>query len=333
MLITYIDFVIFYGEKYSALAPLAGWSDSPFRQLCREFGADLVFSEMISADGTVRNQAKTITLAEFSESERPIGLQIFGAEPETVAEAVRILSRLKPDFIDLNFGCPAKKVVRRGAGSALLKDLPLMQKIAAAAVRATDLPVTAKLRSGWDAASINAVEAAKRLADVGIAALTVHPRTQTMQFSGKADWQIIRQVVEAVSIPVIGNGDVKSAADARRMLDETGCRGVMVGRAACGNPWIFLQIRRYLDRGIPPSDPSPAERAQTALDHLQRTIEKMGERQAVAFMRKQLIHYFKGLPHASLIRQQLVTATGFQDVEAALKTAAQQVPIYENIAL
>ncbi|MDZ7346263.1 MAG: tRNA dihydrouridine synthase DusB, partial [candidate division KSB1 bacterium] len=229
-----------------ALAPLAGWSDSPFRQLCREFGADLVYSEMISADGVGRNQAKTLKLAEFVESERPIGLQVFGAEPETVAEAARILAQLKPDFIDLNFGCPAKKVVRRGAGSALLSDLPLLQKIAAAAVRAVDLPVTAKLRSGWDAASINVVEAARRLADVGIVALTVHPLTQTMQFSGKADWEIIRRVVEAVSIPVIGNGDVKSPADAQRMFKTTGCRGVMIGRAASANPWIFRQISQYL---------------------------------------------------------------------------------------
>ncbi len=284
-----------------------------------------MYSEMISADGAVRLQQKTLRLASFSEAERPIALQLFGADPETTAEAAKILAELKPDFIDLNFGCPAQKVVKRGAGAALLRDLPLLQRVAAAVVRASAVPVAAKLRSGWDENSINVVEAAQRLQDAGVHMVAVHPRTRSMQFGGHADWRLIAKVKEKVSIPVIGNGDVKTAADVPRMIAETGCDGVMIGRAACGNPWIFHQAREMLRTGVVPPPPSPAERAELCLRHLRLGIEFYGEKHAVLMMRKQLLLYFKGLPGAAEMRKRLLQQTTFEGVQETVNEYARAI--------
>ncbi|MBN1560507.1 tRNA dihydrouridine synthase DusB [candidate division KSB1 bacterium] len=300
------------------LAPLAGWSDAPFRRLCREFGADIVYTEMVSADGAIRQQHKTLALAQFTASERPIVIQVFGAEPETVAGAIEIITAMRPDAIDLNFGCPARKVVRRGSGSALLRDLPLLQKIARAAVRATDIAITAKLRSGWDADSIVVLEAAERLQDIGVQMLAIHPRTQTQQFRGFADWSLIRRVKEAVSIPVIGNGDVKTAWDAKKMFDETGCDGVMIGRAACGRPWIFQQVRLFLDSGQEPSSPAFAEQIAVCLRHLALNVAAYGEKQGVRMMKKQIALYLRGFAHASAIRQKILALEAHSDIREFL---------------
>jgi tRNA-dihydrouridine synthase B len=302
------------------LAPMAGWSDGPFRKLCLQGGAGLVYSEMISADGTVRLQKRTLDLARFDDDQRPISLQMFGADAAILAAAVEIISRLEPDFIDLNFGCPARKIVKRGAGAALLKDLFLMQKIAAAAVKATPVPITAKLRSGWDAETINVVQAAQRLQDVGVKAVCVHPRTQTMQFRGAADWRLIAEVKKAVSIPVVGNGDLRVPDDAGAMFEQTNCDAVMIGRAACGNPWIFEQFSTYLRTGERLPSPSVARRLEMCLLHLQRSIEAYGEKRALSLMKKQIVLYLKGLPNAAELRKQILASYSMLNVSTILES-------------
>jgi len=302
----------------TALAPLAGWSDLPFRRLCRQFGADILYTEMVSADGIIRKQKKTLELARFDAEERPIGVQIFGADPETVGKAVEIIAEIKPDFIDLNFGCPAKKVTRRGAGCALMRNLPRLREVAAASVDATDVPVTAKLRSGWDMHSIDVVEAAEMLEAAGVAAVAVHPRTQSMQFKGQSDWSLITAVKKAVDIPVIGNGDIETPYDAEQMLRETGCDAIMVGRAAFGNPWIFKHIQDYLKNNQEPRVPSYSERLHVCLRHLELSKETFGEQRSVYMMRKQLSLYFKGFPNASEIRKKVFSLETFDEIKKVI---------------
>ncbi|NOY60058.1 MAG: tRNA dihydrouridine synthase DusB [Calditrichaeota bacterium] len=285
------------------MAPLAGWTDQVFRLICKDFGAGLLFTEMTSADGLVREQVKTLEYVRFSDKERPIGVQLFGAEPDILAEAARRVARYEPDLIDLNFGCPAKKVVKRGAGSALLKNMQLTGQVAKAVVAATEIPVTAKIRSGWD--KNVAVDVSRILEDAGIAGLIVHPRTQKMLFNGQADWEIIADVKNAVSIPVIGNGDIKTAFDAKQMMEQTGCDMVMVGRAVCGNPWILSQINDYVQFGIKPQEPSSVERLQVCTRHFQAAIEKYGAQRATHLMRKQIAAYIKGMPKATELRRNI----------------------------
>ena len=317
----YIRGVNFAGvniEHPTVLAPLAGWSDAPFRRLCREFGAGLVYTEMVSADGAVREQQKTLELAQFEQSERPIAIQIFGADPEDIAGAARVISNMQSDFIDLNFGCPAKKIIKRGSGAALMRDLPKLQDIARAAVQATDIPVAAKLRSGWDSKSINVVEAALRLQDAGVKLLAIHPRTQTMQFRGTSDWSIIAAVKQAVEIPVIGNGDIRTPQDAKRMIDNTGCDAVMLGRAVCGNPWLFQRVNEYLNFGIELPLPTLKERLEVCIRHLDLTAEVFGPRRGVLMMRKQVGLYLKGMPNATDLRRKIFTINSMSVVKDTL---------------
>ncbi len=304
-------------QKPAVLAPLAGWTDQVFRIICKDFGAGLIFTEMTSADGLVRNQTKTFEYVQFSEEERPIGVQLFGAEPNILAEAARRIVNYDyvPDLIDLNFGCPAKKVIKRGAGSAVLQDLKLVSKIAKAVVAAANIPVTAKIRSGWD--RNNAVDTSRILEDAGISGLIVHPRTQKMQFKGKADWDIIADVKNAVSIPVIGNGDIKTAFDAKQMMEQTGCDMVMVGRAVCGNPWILTQINDYVQLGVKPQEPSSVERLQVCTKHFKASIEKCGPQRATYFMRKHIAAYIKGMPKATEFRRNIFN---LDDANAVLNT-------------
>ena len=299
------------------LAPMAGVTTAPFRLICRELGAAFSWTELISADGLVRGRGesrlKTFRLLQSLPGERPFGIQIFGADPAILAEAARIVSALDADLVDLNFGCPDRKVIARGAGAALMRDLRQAEAIFRAVRKATPLPLTVKMRSGWDHDSIVAPELARAAEAAGLDAVTVHARTGRQGFRGAADWQVIRQVKEAVKIPVIGNGDVTGAEDVRRMREETGCAAVMIGRATRGNPWIF----RILQGG---PEPTIAERRETALRHLQMMEQLWGPEQAVREMRLHLAWYSKGLPAATAIRRGL---NSIKDVAALRETIEQ----------
>ncbi len=278
------------------LAPMAGITDLPFRKICKELGAGLVFSEMVSVEALVRDHKRTKSMLHTDSAERPVGFQIFGSKPESLAEAARIVSQGQVDFIDINMGCPVPKVLRSGAGSALLRDIVLAKEIMVAVKEASGVPVTVKIRLGWDAKNIVAVDLAQSAESAGIAAVTVHARTKVQGFSGHADWSMIKLVKESVGIPVIGNGDVRSARDARRMMDETGCDGVMIGRAIQGYPWIFREARQYLEQGTVPAPPSLEEREAVMLRHLKDMVALVGENIGVREMRKHLCWYTKGLP-------------------------------------
>lgn len=301
------------------LAPLAEITDSPFRLLCRRFGAAMVFTGMISADGLVRDNPKTRRCLLFGDEERPLAIQLFGAKPEVVAEAARMAAAQRPDFIDLNFGCPAKKVVRRGAGAALLKDLRLLKRMIRAVVEAVDVPVMVKMRSGWDGQSIVVMEAAQIAEECGAVAVIVHPRTQNMQLKGRADWNLIAEVKRAVSIPVIGNGDISSAEGAKRMLDETGCDGVMIGRAAVGNPWIFKLANHFLENGRPLPPPTMRERIEVCLEHARMMVGEKGETIGVQGMRRHYGGYTKRLSRSARLRNRLMRANRLEEVEKILQ--------------
>lgn len=296
-------------ESPFVLAPLAGVSDSPFRQLAREQGAAAVYTEMVSADGLVRGSQATLEYCAFEPHERPIGVQLFGSDPGVMAEATRVLSALpaekRPDLVDINMGCPVRKVVNRRAGAALLQDVPLIERIVRAMADATDLPVTAKIRLGWDGESRNVVEVAKALEGAGAKAVAIHARTRAEKFEGHAHWDMIAAARAGVGIPVIGNGDVRDARDAVRMLETTGCDAVMLGRAAFGDPWIFRRIRALAERGETLPPPTAQERLETGIRHLEMLVRASGERVAAKEMRKHVAWYIKGLPHAARVREQV----------------------------
>ncbi|MBM3306782.1 MAG: tRNA dihydrouridine synthase DusB [Candidatus Eisenbacteria bacterium] len=308
-----------------ALAPLAGITDSPMRRVCRRLGASLVWTEMVSAEGLVRGGAKTLRLLAFHPDERPIVFQLFGARPEAMGAAAAAACRLKPDLLDINVGCPARKVVRSGAGSALMRDLGRLAEVARAVVEASDRPVVAKIRSGWDEGHVNAPEAAAALVEAGVAALVVHPRTGRQGFTGSADWRVIRAVRAAVPVPVIGNGDVRTPDDAARMRDETGCDGVMIGRAAVGNPWVFAGAAARWS-GLPaPEPPTLTDRIRLAAEHLDLMVAAKGERTGVLEMRKHITAYLRGFPGASGLRAELVRIDGSDAVRARLLRAASEL--------
>lgn len=289
------------------LAPMAGVSEAPFRQICRRMGADVVISEFLSSEAIRRRIRTTLEGAEFEECERPIGIQIYGADPDAMAEAAGLITEhYAPEFIDINFGCPVKKVVRRNGGSGCLRDLELVQQIIRAVIGATHLPVTVKTRSGWSDDVRDPVGIALRMQDAGARAFTLHARTRTQMFSGKANWDEIARVVEALDIPVIGNGDLQNPADVVRMRDHTGCVGVMVGRGAFGNPWLFREARALLAGEPAPAAPDAAERFRVALEHARLAIRLQGDtRRTVVEFRKHLGWYTKGLHGASDLRQRL----------------------------
>ncbi len=289
------------------LAPMAGVSEPPFRRLCRAFGADVVVSEFLSCEGLRRGVKSVHDGAYFTAAERPIGIQLYGADPAAMAEAAELVTRHSaPDFIDINFGCPVKKVVKRNGGSGCLKDLGLVGAIVRAVRAATHLPVTVKIRSGWDETLRDPVGIALRCQDAGAQVLTLHPRTRSQMYAGQARWDEIAAVVEALEIPVVGNGDIKTAEDAYRMWRETRCAGVMIARGSFGNPWIFQQARALLEGRDPRPAPGAAERVAVALRHaeLQRGIQGDDRRTAVEF-RKHLGWYVRGLPGAAALRHEL----------------------------
>lgn len=291
------------------LAPLAGVSDSPFRRLAREQGASAVYTEMVSSDGLVRGSQATMEYCAFDPSERPIGIQLFGNDPATMADAARVLSDLppeqRPDLIDINMGCPVRKVVNRAAGAALLQDVPRIAQIVEAMSAATDLPVTAKIRLGWDGNSRNVVEVCRVLEAAGAKAVAIHARTRAEKFEGHAHWDMIGEAKAAIRIPVIGNGDVRTPDDAVRMLHLTGCDGVMLGRAAFGDPWVFRRIRALLEHGTELPPPTAAERLEAGIRHLGMMVEAVGPDHAAREMRKHVAWYVKGLPNSHKVREQI----------------------------
>ncbi|HXF95894.1 MAG TPA: tRNA dihydrouridine synthase DusB [Gemmatimonadales bacterium] len=300
------------------LAPMAGVSEPPFRQLCRRFGADVVVSEFISAVGISLGIERVLRDLRFEPCERPIGIQLYGADPEIMARAAGMVSELvAPDFVDINFGCPVKKVVRNNGGSGCLRDLGLVERIIRAVRGATRLPVTVKIRSGWDEASRDPVTIARRCQDAGAEALTLHPRTRTQMFSGRAAWDEIARVVEALAIPVIGNGDVQTPEDVVAMRRHTGCLGVMIARGSFGNPWIFAQARDLLEGRPKRPDPTPEERFATAREHARLALRLQGEhRRTVIEFRKHLGWYTRGLPGAADLRQRLLQVESLAEAEA-----------------
>lgn len=302
------------------LAPQAGVSESPFRRICRRFGADVVVSEFVSAEGIRRGSERTWKYLRFDDAERPIGVQIFGADPTAMAEAATLVEDVYgPDFIDINFGCPVKKVVKRNGGSGCLRDLDLVQRIIRAVDSATSLPTTVKIRSGWSEELRDPVEIALRCQDAGARALTLHARTRTQMYSGQANWDEIAAVVEALDIPVIGNGDVWIGADARRMREHTGCAGIMVARGSHGAPWIFAQARAALEGRPVPADPGVDERFQVVIEHARNAIA-FGEDEELAMLefRKHLGWYTKGLPDGRTLRQRLFEVRRLEEAEQLL---------------
>jgi tRNA-dihydrouridine synthase B len=302
------------------LAPQAGVSESPFRRLCRRFGADVVVSEFVSAEGLRRGSARTHDYLRFDEEERPIGVQIFGADPHAMAEAAALVeAAYRPDFLDINFGCPVKKVVSRNGGSGCLRDLDLVESIIRAVARSIAIPTTVKIRSGWSEESRNPVEIALRCQDAGARVLTLHARTRTQMYSGRACWDEIAAVVDALEIPVIGNGDVRSGNDARRMREQTGCAGIMIARASHGAPWIFGQARAALDGRPVPADPPVAERFATVIEHARNAIAfERDETRAMLEFRKHLGWYTKGLPDGRKLREELFQVSSLREAESVL---------------
>ncbi len=306
------------------LAPMAGTTDSPFRRICKRFGAALVFTELVSAEGLIRSRERTGAYLEFTREERPIAFQFFGADPHVLHQAVREAMRWAPDIIDVNLGCPARKVVKRGAGAGLLRDMSLMQEVVSAAVEASRVPVTVKLRSGWDERSVVAVEAAVSCVSIGVSAVTLHPRTRATGFSGKADWSLIREVVESVSVPVIGSGDVRSPDDAVRMAQETGCTAVMIGRAARGAPWFLRQLSAVLDGSPMPAPPGPEVIVAVAHQHVLLHRQTYDGRR-LKDLAAQLCWYVRGFPRASRWRARLFAARGYDELESMLSELAGPV--------
>jgi len=318
---------LFSGETTPLyLAPQAGVSESPFRRLCREFGADVVVTEFVSAEGIVRNNERTWDYLRFDEEERPIGVQIFGADPGSMAAATSLVTEVfAPNFVDINFGCPVKKVVKRNGGSGCLRDLDLVQAIIRACVDATHLPVTAKVRSGFDQSTRDPVTIGLRCQEAGAQALTLHPRTRADMYSGQAQWTEIAAVKEALEIPVIGNGDVRSGADARRMRDETECDGVMIARGSHGDPWIFKEARAALDGRPIPGPPTIEERFRICITHARNAVAyEVDATKAMREFRKHLGWYTKGLPDGKRLRQELFQVTELDEARALLEAYLEE---------
>ncbi len=319
------------------LAPMAGVSESPFRRLCHAHGADVVVTEFLSAEGIRRENVATISKLRFSPDEHPIGVQIFGADPAAMADAAALVTDLfLPDFVDINFGCPVKKVVRRNGGSGCLRDLDLVEQIIRAVAKATPLPVTCKIRSGWSEEMRDPVGIALRCQDAGARVVALHARTRTQMYTGLANWDEIARVAEALEVPVLGNGDIKTAADAKRMLDHTGADGIMLGRGSYGQPWVFRQARALFDGQPMPETPGVRERFAIAQDHarLVQAYEADAIGAAIEF-RKHLGWYVKGLPNSADLRKLLHQVHDFSEVEEIFSTyllnyeeyRARQAPI------
>lgn len=298
------------------LAPMEDVSDPPFRALCKEQGADVVYTEFVSSEGLIRNAAKSVMKLDIYEKERPVGIQIFGANMESMLQTIDIVEKSNPDIIDINFGCPVKKVVSKGAGAGILKDICLMEQLTAEMVKRTNLPVTVKTRLGWDHDSIKIVEVAERLQDVGCKAIAIHGRTRAQMYKGDADWKPIAAVKNnpRMHIPVFGNGDVNTPEKAVEMRDTYGLDGAMIGRATIGNPWFFKQVKHFFETGEHLDPISMTERVEAARRHLQMAIDWKGEKLGVFETRRHYTNYFKGIPNFKEYRMKMVTSDASKDV-------------------
>lgn len=308
------------GERALLLAPMEDVTDPSFRYMCKRFGADVVYTEFVPADGLIRDAAKALKKLEIDEAERPVGIQIYGHLVEPMVEAARMVEAAGPDIIDINFGCPVKKIAGRGAGSGMMRDVPLMVEMTRRIVEAVKKPVTVKTRLGWDENTKNIEEIALRLQDVGIAALTIHGRTRSQMYRGEADWTLIGKIKNnpQIRIPIIGNGDVDSGPKAAEMFDRYGVDGVMIGRATYGRPWIFREAKHFIKTGEVLSQPSVMERVEIAKTHLRKSLEIKGDYVGILEMRRHLTNYFKGLPDFKATRLKLVTTLDVDELFATL---------------
>jgi len=307
-------------------------SDPPFRAVCKDNGADLMYTEFISSEGLIRDAIKSRRKLDIFEEERPVGIQIFGGDEDSLAMAARIVEVTQPDLLDINFGCPVKKVACRGAGAGVLKDIDLMVRLTSAVVKATSLPVTVKTRLGWDDSSRNILEVAERLQDVGIQALAIHGRTRCQMYKGEADWTLIGEVKNnpRMQIPIFGNGDIDSPQKALEYRNRYGVDGIMIGRAAIGYPWIFSEIKHFLATGEPAPAPSITERVAVCKKHLRKSLEWKGPVVGINEMRRHYANYLKGLPGIKEFRNRLVTVTDREEIEAILDEVEQ---VYAGIEM
>jgi tRNA-dihydrouridine synthase B len=303
------------------LAPMEDITDPSFRMVCKIHGADFMYTEFISSDGLIRDGEKSVKKLDIYDFERPIGIQLYGHIIDAMVEAAHIAEEAGPELIDINFGCPVKKIANRGAGAGMLRNIPLMIQMTEEIVKAVKLPVTVKTRLGWDDDSKNIVEVAERLQDTGIQALTIHGRTRAQMYKGVADWTLIGEVKNnpRMKIPIIGNGDIDSPVKAREMFDRFGVDGVMIGRASVGRPWIFRDIRHYLDSGELLHEPTVNEKVDIALFHLEKSIEHKNGNRSIFEMRRHLSNYFKGLPHFKETRLKLLTTLEIEEIKVILE--------------
>ena len=318
------------GDFPLLLAPMEDVSDPPFRALCKENGADVVYTEFISSEGLIRDAAKSVIKLDIYEKERPVGIQIFGANLDSMLQAVDIVEKSNPDIIDINYGCPVKKVVSKGAGAGILKDLCLMESLTKAIVERTNLPVTVKTRLGWDHDSIKIVEVAERLQDVGCKAIAIHGRTRAQMYKGDADWSYIEKVKNnpRMHIPVFANGDINTPERAMFIRDDLGLDGAMIGRASIGNPWFFNEVKHYFETGIHKEPSSIKERAEVAKRHLEMSVAWKGEKLGVYETRRHYSNYFKGIENFKPYRQKLVTTETSNEVYEILDSISEKFAQY-----
>ena len=308
------------------LAPMEDVSDPPFRRLCKMHGADLMYSEFISSEGLIRDAMKSRKKLDIFDYERPVGIQIFGGDEEAMAMSARIVETVQPDLVDINFGCPVKKVVCKGAGAGVLKDIDLMVRLTKAVVNSTSLPVTVKTRLGWDDSSINIDEVAERLQETGIKALTIHARTRAQMYKGEADWHHISRIKNNpnIEIPIFGNGDIDSPEKALEYREKFDCDGIMIGRGAIGYPWIFNEVKHYFETGENLPKPTVPDRLLAVKQHAEWSVEWKGERAGLVEMRQHYNNYFKGIPHFKELKSKFLQALSLEELHELLDEAAQQ---------